>query len=329
MPDYEAESTESKLVADVAPETNDVIGGEEAFAFPDSQARKSDESTDEYDSESYAVAAEPVYVEPGYNEINGTAGDDSLNGTENADAMYGLGGDDLLKGLGGDDALYGGDGSDVLWGQGGDDTLFGGSGDDQLKGHGGADTLEGGLGSDVLDGGGGTDTLSYAGSSAGVTVDLTAGTASGGDAQGDTFANFENLTGSEYADSLTGDSGDNVLTGGGGADTLDGGAGDDYLIGGTGDDVATGGDGADTFLLMEAWGSDTFHGGAGGGWTDVVELQDANGNAPTDGWSFTLTTGSVVSQGDGFIELSDDSAGTITLDDGTSLIFDEVEKFIW
>ena len=56
---------------------------------------------------------------------------------------------------------------------------------------------------------------------------------------------------------------------------------------------------------------------------------DGIGDAPTDGWTFELTTGSEESQGDGFIELSDDSAGTITLDDGTSLIFDGVERFIW
>ena len=188
-----------------------------------------------------------------------------------------------------------------------------------MLGHGGTDTLEGGQGSDTLDGGGGTDTLSYASSNAGVTVDLAAGTASGGDAQGDTFTNFENLTGSEYADTLSGDSGDNVLIGGGGDDTLSGGGGDD---------TAWGGDGADTYLFMEAMGNDTFHGGTGD-WTDVIELQDANGNAPTDGWSFTLTDGSVVSSGEDFVELSQDAAGTITLDDGSMLDFDGVEKFIW
>ena len=186
-----------------------------------------------------------------------------------------------------------------------------------------------GQGSDDLDGGAGNDTLSYANSSAGVTVDLGAGTASGGDAQGDTFANFDNLTGSGFADSLTGDSTDNILIGGGGADTLSGGAGDDYIAGGTGNDEAWGGDGADTYLFMEAGGNDIFHGGVGGGWTDVIDLQDANGNAPTDGWTFDITSGSVVSQGEGFVELSDDSAGTITMDDGSVVTFDGVEKLTW
>ena len=143
------------------------------------------------------------------------------------------------------------------------------------------------------------------------------------------FINFENLMGSEYADSLTGDSGDNVLTGGGGADTLSGGAGDDYIAGGTGDDVAFGGAGADTYLMAEEGGDDVFHGGAGAGWTDIVVLQDANGNAPTDGWVLELTQGEQVSSGTGHIDLSQDSAGTVTMEDGSVLTFDGVEKLTW
>ncbi|HEU0113572.1 MAG TPA: FG-GAP-like repeat-containing protein, partial [Thermomicrobiales bacterium] len=117
-----------------------------------------------------------------------------------------------------------------------DDTLSGLGGDDVLHGNGGNDTLAGGAGGDTLIGGGGSDTASYAGSGAGVTVNLGAGTASGGDAAGDTLSEIENLIGSAQVDTLTGDGGDNVLEGGGGADTLDGGAGDDTLIGGLGND---------------------------------------------------------------------------------------------
>ena len=63
---------------------------------------------------------------------------------------------------------------------------------------GGNDTLIGGA--DTLDGGDGTDTASYEGSSAAVTVSLVAGaTNTGGDAEGDTLSNIENLTGSENA----------------------------------------------------------------------------------------------------------------------------------
>ena len=123
-------------------------------------------------------------------------------------------------------------------GTAGDDTLEGGTGDDTLNGLAGNDTLIGGVGADALDGGTGTDTVSYAGSSAAVTVSLVAGaTNTGGDAEGDTLSNIENLTGSAHDDSLTGDVN---------ANTLSGGAGDDRLWGDAGADTLDGGDGTDT-----------------------------------------------------------------------------------
>ncbi len=144
----------------------------------------------------------------------------------------------------------------------------------------------------------------------------------------DGYAGDDVLYGGSGKDTLDGGAGDDALYGGAGKDTLYGGAGDDYLSGGAGNDIAWVGDGADTYVFMEAMGNDTFHGGTGS-WIDIIELQDASGNAPTDGWSFGLTAGSVVSSGEGFVELSDDAAGTITMDDGSTLSFDGVEKFIW
>ncbi|KGM29976.1 hypothetical protein P409_35845, partial [Inquilinus limosus MP06] len=85
--------------------------------------------------------------------------------------------------------------NDTLIGDGGANVLAGGSGDDILHGGAGADTLQGGNG---------TDTADYAGSAAGVSVNLTAGTGAGGDAQGDTLSGIENLTGSGFADRLYG-----------------------------------------------------------------------------------------------------------------------------
>ncbi|HET8543395.1 MAG TPA: M10 family metallopeptidase C-terminal domain-containing protein, partial [Pseudolabrys sp.] len=102
----------------------------------------------------------------------------------------------------------------------------------------GDDVLQGLGGNDALNGDAGNDTASYSASPAGVTVSLATGLASGGDAQGDTFTNFENIIGSGFADVLTGNSGNNALNGG---------AGNDRLTGGLGQDVLTGGPGADTF----------------------------------------------------------------------------------
>src|SRR5215475_1391691 len=135
---------------------------------------------------------------------------------------------------------------DTLNGNGGDDVLFGGGGNDRLNGGDGNDTLQGGSGADQLVGGEGIDTASYADSASAVTVSLATGTGSGGDAEGDTLSQIEDLTGSVFDDGLTGDDGTNVLDGGAGNDTLSGLGGDDVLIGGLGADRLDGGTGTDT-----------------------------------------------------------------------------------
>jgi len=78
--------------------------------------------------------------------------------------------------------------------------------------------------------------MRYVGSDAGVIVDLDAGTASGGHAQGDVLTDIERLFGSSHDDVLTGDAQNNWLFGDGGNDTLSGGAGIDKMFGGAGAD---------------------------------------------------------------------------------------------
>ena len=127
------------------------------------------------------------------------------------------------------------------------------------------DLLVGGPGADTLKGGGPNDpgdTISYVHSPAGVTINLLAGVASGGNAEGDTLGeDIENVQGSMYDDSLTGDKGPNSLWGLGGNDELDGGKGNDTLSGGSGDDDLDGGDGVDT--LEGGYGADVLTGGDG------------------------------------------------------------------
>ncbi len=87
----------------------------------------------------------------------------------------------------------------------------------------GNDTIHAGAGADQIDGGTGTNTVVYDLSNEGVTVDLGTGKGSGGFAQGDTYANIQNVTGSAFNDTLIGDAHDNVFDGGAGADHIDGG----------------------------------------------------------------------------------------------------------
>ncbi len=121
-----------------------------------------------------------------------------------------------------------------------DDTELGvGEGDDILVAGSGNDILDGGAGADHLDGrGSGTagDTVTYEWSPEAVFADLGIGEAVGGDGEGDTLVNIENLVGSAHNDGLRGDGGANRLDGGGGNDWLQGAGGADTLNGGADND---------------------------------------------------------------------------------------------
>ena len=141
--------------------------------------------------------------------LNGTAGADTLTGTNVGNAANP-------------------DGIDIINGAGGNDTL---------SGLGGNDIIQGGAGADVMDGGAGIDTVSYANSNSGVVGRLNHGI-SGGDATGDTMTGFENLIGSNFDDQLVGDeTGTNLISGGGGNDFIQNNTGGDTLDGGTGLDT--------------------------------------------------------------------------------------------
>lgn len=200
-------------------------------------------------------------------------GADSFVDTGGDDTVYGGGGADILEGRAGDDMLYGGSGADLIGGGIGNDRMYGGTEDDDLRGNDGNDLLEGGRGADKLDGQAGSDTASYASSSERVTVRLLTGIAYGGDAQGDTLAGIENLTGSVFDDDLAGDNGANVLDGGRGSDELTGNGGADTLIGGDGNDRLEGGAGADRLV-------------GGGGLFDLVTYEGSD-----TGVSVNLATG--------------------------------------
>lgn len=127
---------------------------------------------------------------------------------------------------------------ELFVGSASDDVLNGAGGHDHLKGVGGDDMLTGSSGSDILDGGAGTDTVGFASSSAGVIVDLAAGTSSGKGLGNDTLIDIENVIGSKGDDDISGDDGPNRIDGGPGADRMAGRDGDDvYVVDNLGDQV--------------------------------------------------------------------------------------------
>ena len=123
--------------------------------------------------------------------------------------------------------------------------------------------IVGGSGGDILSGGNGNDTASYMSSPAGVTVDLSSGTASGGDATGDTLTSVENVEGTSQADTVVGSADDNVIVTADGNDTVTSGAGNDTVNAGPGDDLIVGGSGE---------GNDNYNGGDG---TDTARYSSA------------------------------------------------------
>lgn len=213
------------------------------------------------------------------NRLEGRDGDDMLDGSGGNDQLIGGIGADLIDGGAGLDAAFYNDSvtgvtvnlqtgtylgdtalGDVLVnverlvGSGVDDVLTadssliwleGGAGDDVITGGTSNNLLFGGIGADTIDGGAGRDNVYYIRSTEGVTVNLASGVGIGGEAQGDTLTNVENVVGSQLDDILIGDAGIN---------NLQGRDGDDVLSGGAGDDILRGFEGADTFLM--AIGSD-------------------------------------------------------------------------
>ncbi|WP_444907688.1 calcium-binding protein [Microbulbifer sp. SSSA008] len=104
--------------------------------------------------------------------IEGTSSDDeNLQGTSGNDQVNGLEGNDTLFGMAGDDEILGGEGNDYLSGgnglnsNSGDDVLYGEDGDDILSGEDGDDLLVGGVGDDKYYYGanGGMDTIDNTG----------------------------------------------------------------------------------------------------------------------------------------------------------------------
>ena len=200
----------------------------------------------------------------GHDGLDGGAGNDTLNGGAGQDTLTGSAGNDVLDGGVITDLVnytdlnflsYAGAGAGTTInlqtgtasdGSGGVDSLanlnfiVGSAFADSITGSSGIffEQFEGGLGDDTIDGGAidavtqsNSNRVSYLGASGAVTVDLGAGTATGG-AGNDTLVNINHVRGSTFGDTLLG-SNNTVLTeqfeGRQGNDTIDGQGGNDMV----------------------------------------------------------------------------------------------------
>ena len=218
------------------------------------------------DTASYVDANGGVTVFLARGSVTGADGTDALSGIEN---VAGSDFDDVFV-VGAAGTVFGNDGHDTLQfedagaavtmdvstgvssgganvvfssievfiGSAHDDVLLGDAGADTLMGGDGADVLMGRGGNDMLIGGAGADFVFYTSATGAVSVDLSAGFATGADGA-DTLSEIENIRGSAFGDNLVGSADANTLMGGDGDDTLEGRDGNDALFGGLGRDTAS------------------------------------------------------------------------------------------
>jgi Ca2+-binding RTX toxin-like protein len=208
-----------------------------------------------------------------FENVTGSAFNDSLTGTAGNNVLAGLAGDDTLNGgLGTDTADYSASAAAVnvnlLSGSATGDGTDSLTAIENVIGSDFNDTLAGDGGNNAIDGGAGVDTLSYQFAGLPIVVDLHIGLGTG---QGtDLISNVENIKGSTLKDTILGNGqpnklqggqGDDQISGKGGSDVLGGSGGDDELLGGGGPDTLKGGPGDD--VLSGGSGADKCKGGPG------------------------------------------------------------------
>lgn len=246
----------------------------------------------------------------------GTAGNDTLRGTNWADTLNGTDGDDVIYGNSGDDYITGGTGNDILYGGFGNDTYYFdvGNGTDTIYDYAGENN--------VLVFGTGVDPASITLNLGSLFINI--GNGVGVHLEGfdpndventniiDSFVFHDGTTlnfiellvrgfdidGTGTDDILNGTNVIDRITGGDGNDTLNGGKGNDILNGGGGNDtyLYSAGDGVDT--LTDSSGNDTISFGAGisfantvirkEGTTAHLRLLDADGNETSQGMDIAL-----------------------------------------
>lgn len=181
--------------------------------------------------------------------------------------------------------IFTGAGNDTVSGSSSRDMYVDQSGNDSVNLSSGNDWVRVGKGDDTYIGGAGNDSISFTqlfgdnyhpifndsdvvSAPHGVSLNLSlTGAQDLGDFGKDKFSGFENIYGTDFADTFHGNSSANVLWGNGGTDYLSGREGNDILSGGTGGDILIGGAGADEIYT----GDQEEGGGNPDGSNDVVK----------------------------------------------------------
>jgi Ca2+-binding RTX toxin-like protein len=194
------------------------------------------DDTDEAFAHAVVTLGEVEYTYFAINRVQGMSdGNDTLNGTTGEDFIEGRNGNDRLFGNAAADTLLGGLGNDLLDGGTGSDVMSGGLGNDRYYIDSSNDVIINEIG---FSKGGGIDTVyAYVDYQLGANTEILRLI---GDTDIDGSGNFA-------PESLVGNSGDNQLDGSGGNDRINGKDGDDVLIGGAGADTLVGEAGADIF----------------------------------------------------------------------------------
>ena len=227
--------------------------------------------------------------------LDGRGGNDTIGGSNFADAISGGDGNDQLNGFAGDDSFNGGSGNDTIFAGDGNDYVDGFDNDDVIHGDAGNDRLEGWAGADTLYGGAGNDLLSGLDGFAGI-------------------ASNDRLEGGEGDDNFLASSGDTIV-GGTGRDILAIDASQDnraliidfnsasqisgieglyYLLGSNFDDVIILGDTpviAPSTVSNWFWNTNGFTGIRGGGGNDRIVGSSSDDELFGDGGADELVGG--------------------------------------
>ena len=234
--------------------------------------------------------------------INGNASNNVLTGTSGDDNIDGGAGNDTIDGAGngtyGDEISFSGATTGVTVnlttgmandGQGGTDvvsniehinaTRF----NDKLTGSSATNWFRPGAGDDTVDGMGGKDVVMYEDATAGVTVNLLTGVATGTSIGTDSLTSIEAVHGSFYDDRITLSNSDDYAFGRSGNDSITGGSGNNPISPGSGSDTIDGGGGEDEVDFNDD-GYDNYTSIGRGTLGATANLETG---VATDAWGFT------------------------------------------